>query len=145
VVAHSKANDMPSNIMKDLIKKLLDCYYDDNTSKIPMINYLTPPFPTTLVKSSIYQGWGGGSRIPFPHSHPLHRPWVGESRWSSPRALLASIAIIRGSSYTNNPIRCLLTSCTGQKVVVHLKSATPTSIEWLHLLSWASERGLQGS
>ena len=35
------------NIMKDLIEKLLDQYYDTDVSKVPMIDYLAPP-PTEI-------------------------------------------------------------------------------------------------
>ena len=54
--AHPKVKDEPikdmfGNITKDLIKKLLDQYYDDDASKVPTIDYLAPPPPAPLVKS----------------------------------------------------------------------------------------------
>ena len=57
-VAHSKIKDEPikdmfGKITKDLIKKLLDRYYDGNVSKIPSIDCLAPPPipPSPLIKS----------------------------------------------------------------------------------------------
>ena len=45
------------------------------------------------------------------------------------RALLTSSAIVRGSSYVNNPIRRLFAPRTGQKVVIHLEGSTPIGVQ----------------
>ena len=57
-IAHSKTKDeltedMFGNITKDLIKKLLDRYYNGDVSKVPTIDYFAPlpTPPATLVKS----------------------------------------------------------------------------------------------
>jgi fatty acid synthase subunit alpha, fungi type len=135
-VAHSKIKDEPikdmfGGITKDLIKKLLDRYYDGDASKIPMIDYLaSPPVPpTTLVKSVQAKG---SLTFHVPTSVPDTNIWLENlagPHLSWLRALLTSSTIIRGSSYVNNPIRRLLAPRTGQKVVIHLEGATPIGIK----------------
>jgi len=58
------------------------------------------------------------------------------------RALLTSSTIVRGSSYVDNPVRCLLVPRNGQKVVVHLKGTTPTSVEVFgSIRSYGAQKG----
>ncbi|KAF9648674.1 fatty acid synthase [Thelephora ganbajun] len=135
-VAHSKIkdepiNDMFGNITKNLIKKLLDRYYDGDASTVPTIDYLAPPPtpPAVLVKSIKAKG-SLTFHVPIPV--PDASLWLENlagPHLSWLRALLTSPTIVRDSSYVNNPIRRLLTPRTGQKVVIHLEGATPTGIE----------------
>ncbi|KAF9643911.1 hypothetical protein BDM02DRAFT_3132104 [Thelephora ganbajun] len=119
--------DMFGNITKGLIKKLLDRYYDGDASTVPTIDYLPPP--AVLVKSIKAKD---SLIFHVPTSVPdaglwLENPAGPHLSWL--RALLTSSSIVRNSSYVDNPIRCLLMPRTGQEVVIHLKDATPTSIE----------------
>lgn len=135
-VAQSKIKDEPikdmfGNITKDLIKKLLDRYYDGDASKIPIIDYLAPPPvpPTTLVKSVKGKG---SLTFHVPTSVPSANLWLENlagPHLSWLRALLTSSTIVRGSSYVDNPIRRLLAPRTGQQVVIHLEGLAPVGIE----------------
>ena len=135
-VSHSKIKDEPikdmfGNITKDLIKKLLDRYYDCDPSKIPTIDYLSlPPVPpATLVKS--VKGKGTLS-FHVPITVPATDLWLENlagPHLSWLRALLTSSTIVRGSSYVNNPVRRFLAPRTGQKVIIKLEGATPIGIE----------------
>ncbi|KAF9647922.1 hypothetical protein BDM02DRAFT_3187550 [Thelephora ganbajun] len=100
---------MFGNITKDLVRKLLDRYYDGGASKVPTIDYLAPSLPPPLSSS------------------PSRLKVVSPPTWLS--ALPTNSAIVRRSSYVDNPIRRLLAPRTGQKVDIHLEGATPTSIE----------------
>jgi hypothetical protein len=114
------------NITKDLIKKPLGRYYDDEVSKVPTTDYLTPPTPAALVKSI------KGKRnllfhVPTPNTsiwleNPagLHLGWL--------RAFLTSGAIVHGSSYVDTPIRRLLALRTDQKIVINLQGSVPTGV-----------------
>ena len=122
---------MFGNITKDLIKKLLDRYYDGDASQIPTIDYLAPPPvpPTTLIKSVKVKG---SLTFHVPTSVPDTNLWLENLagphlNWL--RALLTSSTIVRGSSYIDNPIRRLLAPRTGQKVVIQLEGNTPIGIE----------------
>jgi fatty acid synthase subunit alpha len=122
---------MFGNITKNLIKKLLDRYYDSDPSKVPTIDYLAPPStpPATLVKSIKAK-----SSLTFHVPTPVPDTGLWLENLAGPhlswlRALLASSTIVRGSSYVDNPIRRLLTPRTGQKVVIRLEGATPIGIE----------------
>lgn len=135
-VAHSKIKDEPikdmfGNITKDLIKKLLDRYYDGDASTVPTIDYLapSPTPPTTLAKSIKAKGC-----LTFNVPTPVPDTGLWLENLAGPhlgwlRALLTSSIIVRGSSYIDNPIRRLLTPRSGQKIVVRLEGATPSGIE----------------
>ena len=135
-VAHSKIKDEPikdmfGNITNDLIKKLLDRYYDGDASKVPTIDYLAPPPtpPATLLKSIKTKGC---LTFYVPSSVPDTTLWlenIAGPHLSWLRALLTSNTIVRGTSYVDNPIRRLLVPRAGQKVVIHLEGATPIGIE----------------
>lgn len=135
-VAHSKIKDEPikdmfSNITEDLIKKLLDRYYDGNTSKVPTIDYLAPPPtpPATLIKSIKAKG---NLTFCVPSTVPDTNAWLDNlagPHLSWLRALLTSSTIVRGSSYVDNPIRRLLAPRIGQRVVIRLQGATPIGID----------------
>jgi fatty acid synthase subunit alpha len=122
---------MFGNITKNLIKKLLDRYYDGDASKIPTIDFLAPPPtpPATLVKSIKAKG---SLTFNVPTSVPDTGLWLENlagPHLSWLRALLTSSTIVRGSSYVDNPIRRLLAPRAGQKVIIHLEGATPIGIE----------------
>lgn len=122
---------MFGNITRDLIKKLLDRYYEGDTSRIPTIDYLAPPPvpPATLVKSIKAKG---SLTFHVPTSVPDTGLWLENlagPHLSWLRALLTSSTIVRGSSYVDNPIRRLLAPRTGQKIIIRLEGATPIGID----------------
>jgi len=132
-VKNEPIKDMSGNITEDLIEKLLDRYYDGDTSKVPTIDYLAPPPPPPppppLVKSIKAKG---SPTFHIPTPVPDTDLWLENLAGPHPswlRALLTSSTIVRGSSYIDNPIRHLLAPLTGQKVVIHLEGTTPTGID----------------
>jgi fatty acid synthase subunit beta len=143
-VRHSKivnepVKDILGNVEKGLIKRLLERYYNDDESKVPVVEYLSKAAPALNVATLLAQHniatstIQTGSRIyKVADSVPQAQDWLELLAGPKPtwlRALLRSVSTVQGRSYADNPIARMLTPRKGQTVEVgYSAKGQPTSL-----------------
>ena len=131
---HAKVKDEPikdllGNITSGLVERLLERVYGGDESKIPTVDYLGAKPPTAVPQLSGVTKKEAGGRVEYQLSSPLPETSAWLETLAGPtlnwlRALVASPTIAQGTSYIDNPMRRVLASRKGQKVVVSPISVT---------------------
>ncbi|KAG8213088.1 hypothetical protein J3R82DRAFT_11484 [Butyriboletus roseoflavus] len=136
-VKHSTVKDQPigellGNITAKLVEKLVERTYGGDASKVPTVDYLAPPAEDVDVpdeveceESSISITYSVGDAVP---KTPEWLEAISGSELNWLKALLTSKTICQGWAYIDNPLRRALTPRRGQRVVVHIKGRSPTSV-----------------
>lgn len=141
---HSKlvnepVRDILGNTEQGLIKRLLERYYGDDVTKVPSVEYLGKAAPALDTAAVLAHHGIGASTTPtgtrilkIAKSVPATEDWLeilAGSRPSWLRALLRSVSIVQGNSYTNNPISRMLIPRRDQTVeITYAASGEPASL-----------------
>ena len=133
IVKDELVKDLLGNINKTLIKHLLECKYGGDESAVPILNYLTiaPQAVAGLPASIICTESAGAVTYHFGKTLPETSAWLetlGGDKLNWIHALVMLNIIIQGTSYINNPLHCILTPHTGQKIIIKYSGSMPTSI-----------------
>lgn len=128
--------DIFGSINASLIEKLLQRRYGGDESKVPTVDYLGAH--PAVVGEDITFAYGvkrvetaNETSFTFGEMLPELSPWLDAlagPQLSWLRAFVTSPTIVQGRAYIDNPIRRLLTPRSGQKVVIGLNGAVPSSL-----------------
>lgn len=136
---HATKKDEPigellGNVESSLVAKILEQYYNNDPSKVPVVDFLDHTPNDTSVESmenveviseTTSKTYNVTSTLPDASAwlHLLSGP---SPSWL--RAFLISPVIIQGTSYVDNPIRRIFTPRVNQSVVIKYENQRPSSV-----------------
>ena len=130
-VVDEPIKDLLGNIEGLLARKILARYYDNDESKVPVIDYIGSR-PALQSSQAVQQSTDGGVRTlkvtkPLPATEDWLETLAGpDVSWL--RAALTTVNVVRGSGYISNPLKRVFAPRPGQTVEIKSENGKAVSV-----------------